>query len=293
LEVVEKEYSRGPMAPGTSACQGCVPLLTTRQVLGAMGDNSVITFATGCIQAVSSVYPFSGWNIPAGHYCFNNVAAAASGVEVAFRRQKRDEDILVYGGDGGLADIGFQALSGAIERGHNLTYVCYDNEAYMNTGVQRSGTTPWMASTKTTPSGKLMKRKDLSRIMEAHGIYVATALPCFPADLARKVKKARDIVGPAFVHVLSPCPTGWEFDPALAIEISRLAFETGAWILYEYEDGHRTISRLPKVKKPIEEYLKKQGRFSHLTSAQIRDIQAYIDARYEELVGAAEVAQAV
>lgn len=273
------------MSPGTSACQGCVPLLATRQALEGMGENAVCVYATGCMQAVSSSYPNAAWNLPSAHFCFTNTASAASGIESAFQMQNRDLDVLVYGGDGGLADIGFQALSGAIERGHNITYICYDNEAYMNTGVQRSGTTPWMASTKTTPDGKLNKRKDLSRIMEAHGIYVATALPNFPTDLFKKIKKARDIKGPAFIHLLCPCPTGWEFDPAIAMEIGRLAFETGVWILYEYENGHRTITRLPKPKKPVEEYLKKQGRFEHLTAQNIAEIQKDIDKRYQELTG--------
>jgi pyruvate ferredoxin oxidoreductase beta subunit len=258
-----------------------------------MGDNAVTVFATGCMQAIASVYPFSGWNVAAAHYCFNNTAAAASGVESAFRHQHKDHDVLVYGGDGGLGDIGFQALSGAIERGHNITYVCYDNEAYMNTGVQRSGTTPWMATTKTTPAGKSMIRKDLSKIMEAHGIYVATALPCFPADVARKIQKARDIDGPAFVHLLAPCPTGWEFDPAIAIELSRLAYETGIWVLYEFEDGQRTITKVPKTRKPVEVYLKKQGRFSHLTQEQILEIQQIVDERFEQLVGSTELSAAV
>lgn len=291
IKTVEKKVKL-PMAPGTSACQGCAPLLATRQVIEAMGDNAVAVFATGCMQAVASVFPFSGWNLPSAHFCFNNTAAAASGVESAFKHQKNNLDILVYGGDGGLADIGFQALSGAIERGHNLTYVCYDNEAYMNTGVQRSGTTPWMASTKTTPAGKLSKRKDFTRIMEAHGIYVATALPCFPADLFRKIRKARDIKGPAFVHILCPCPTGWEFDPSVAIELTKLAFETGLYVLYEYENGKRTISRMPKTKKPIEEYLSKQGRFSHLTPQHIMEIQRDVDKHFQELTAGMEPAPA-
>lgn len=284
IKVLEKKVKQA-LAPGTSACQGCVPLLATRQVLEGMGDNTACIYATGCMQAVTSSYPNAAWNLPSAHYCFTNAASAASGVEAAFQMQNRDLDVLVYGGDGGLADIGFQALSGAIERGHNITYICYDNEAYMNTGVQRSGTTPWMASTKTTPNGKPNKRKDLDRIMEAHGIYVATALPNFPADLSRKIKKARDMKGPAFIHLLCPCPTGWEFDPAIAIEIGRLAFETGIWVLYEYENGHRTITRLPKSKKPVEEYLKRQGRFSHLTAQDIIEIQKDVDKRYAELTG--------
>lgn len=282
----EREGHEEAIAPGTTACQGCASLLALRQALQAMGDKTVCAFATGCMQAVTAIYPYHAWRIPTGHYLFNNVASAASGIEVALRRQNKDYDILVVGGDGGMVDIGLQALSGAIERGHNLTYLCYDNEAYMNTGVQRSGTTSFMASTKTTPDGKKVKPKDIDRIMEAHGIYVATALPCFPNDLKNKIQKARDINGPAFVHVLTPCPTGWEHDVSKSIEIARLAFETGAWLLFESDNGKRTYNRLPKQRKPIIEYLKLQGRFSHLTEAGIAEIQKEIDERFAAITQA-------
>jgi len=281
--VPEREEYKEAIAPGTTACQGCAELLALRQAINAMGDNTVCAFATGCMQAVTAIYPYNSWRIPTGHYLFNNAASAASGIEAALKHKGKNYNILVMGGDGGLVDIGLQALSGAIERGHNLTYLCLDNEAYMNTGVQRSGTTPFLAATKTSPGGKKAKPKDIDRIIEAHGIYVATALPCFPNDLKKKIQKARDIDGPAFVHVLSPCPTGWEFDVSKSIEVARLAFETGSWILYESQNGKRTINRLPKERKPIIEYLKLQRRFSHLTEADIAEIQKEIDERFEAL----------
>lgn len=277
-----KDVNRA-VACGTSACQGCAPLLAMRHLTDAMGKDAVCIYATGCMQTVTSGFPLVGWNMASAHFCFTNVASAASGVEAAFKQKGVNTKVLVLGGDGGLADIGFQPLSGAVERGHDITYVCYDNEAYMNTGVQRSGTTSYLARTKTTPGGKAMQRKDISKIMEAHGIYVATALPCFLGDLVKKIEKGKSIKGPAFIHVLCPCPTGWEFDPAISVKLSRLAFETGAWVLYEYENGKRTISRLPKERKPIEEYLKPQGRFSHLTPQQIAEIQKEVDQRFEAL----------
>jgi pyruvate ferredoxin oxidoreductase beta subunit len=156
----------------------------------------------------------------------------------------------------------------------------------MNTGVKRSSTTSYLARTKTTPGGKRERRKEISKIMEAHGIYVATALPCFPGDLVKKIEKGKNIKGPAFIHVLCPCPTGWEFDPAISVKLSRLAFETGAWVLYEYENDKRSISRLPRDRKPIEEYLKLQGRFSHLGPEDISQIQDIVDRRFEELTSA-------
>jgi pyruvate ferredoxin oxidoreductase alpha subunit len=285
-ETVEREDLkdiRSSIAPGTSACQGCAPLLAMRNVVDAMGEDAVCIYATGCMQAVSSRFPRVGWNMASVHFCFTNVASAASGVEAAFRQKGKETSVLVFGGDGALSDIGLQPLSGAIERGHDITYVCYDNEAYMNTGVQRSGTTTFSARTKTTPRGKEMQRKDLTKIMEAHGIYVATALPCFPGDLVNKVQKGKSIKGPAFIHVLCPCPVGWEFDPSISVKLSRLAFETGAWVLYEYEDGVRTVSRLPKRRAPIKEYIKPQGRFSHLSPDQIAEMQKEVDKRFQAL----------
>jgi len=272
-------------AAGTTTCAGCSLLLALRQCLAAMGDNAVCVFTTGCMQATTAINPHTAWKIPTAHFLFDNSVSGACGVEMAFRRKGIGYNILVAGGDGAFADIGFQALSGAVERGHNLTFVCFDNEAYMNTGVQRSSTTSRYARTKTTPLGKAERRKNIARIMEDHGCYVATALPAFPNDLIRKVRKGRDIRGPAFIHVLCPCPTGWLFEEARSIELARLAFETGAWVLYEYQDGTRTVSRTPKERKPISAYLSPQGRFGKLTDAQIAEIQEEVDRQYRELTG--------
>jgi pyruvate ferredoxin oxidoreductase alpha subunit len=286
VEKIEREDVKDTsdlMAKGLNLCPGCTPYLVCRKVLTTLGKDTVVPYATGCVMAATSGSVLSGWKVPAGHYCFTNVASAASGIKVALERQGKDYNVVAIGGDGGIADIGFQALSGAVERGHRIIYVCYDNEAYMNTGVQRSSTTSYLAQTKTTLMGKQVKKKDIAKIMEAHGIYVATALPCFMKDMEKKILKAKDVDGPAFIHVLCPCPTGWSFDPALGIEMSRLAFETGAFILYESYKGKRTISRLPKERKPIDEYLKLQGRFSHLSADQIKEIQEDIDERFMEM----------
>jgi pyruvate ferredoxin oxidoreductase beta subunit len=196
-----------------------------------------------------------------------------------------DVDIFLLGGDGGILDIGLQTLSGALERGHEIIYLLYDNEAYMNTGVQRSGSTPFLAKTKTTPSGKMVRKKDIMKIVEAHeNVYAATAAPAYPQDLLRKIENAKKHKGPSFIHCIAPFPTGWEHDASLTIEIARLAVQTGFVVLYEYENGERTINRIPKRRKPIEEYLTKQGRFSHLTLEQIAEIQKDVDKRFEGLI---------
>lgn len=283
---VREDVKEGPLVvPGTNICQGCASMLAVRHVIETVGKNCVVPIATGCIMAAMGVWPLSSYKFAGGHYCFTNVASIASGIEAAKKRQGKDYTVLAIGGDGGLGDIGFGALSGAVERGHKIVYICYDNEAYMTTGVQRSGTTPYLAKTKTTPWGKNMKKKDLARIIEANGaVYVATASPSYLPDLRKKVLKAKEANGPAFIHILCPCPTGWEMDPALAIEIGRLAVETGSWILYEWEGGKRTITKVPKKRRPVEEYLKLQGRFSYITDAQMEEIQRDVDKRWQELV---------
>ena len=281
-----EDVQEGPLlVPGNNVCQGCVPWLAVRHVIETVGSNCVVPVATGCMMAAMGVWPLSSFKVPGGHYCFTNLASIASGIDGARKRQGKDYTIIAIGGDGGLGDIGFGTLSGAVERGHKILYICCDNEAYMTTGVQRSGSTQQLAKTKTTPWGKETKKKDLARIMEANGAaYVATASPSYLGDLRKKVEKAKDADGPAFIHILSPCPTGWEMDPALAIEIGKIAVQTGIWILYEWEDGKRTITRRPKKRKPIEEYLKPQGRFSHLTDSQIEEIRKSVDKRWQELV---------
>jgi len=201
------------------------------------------------------------------------------------KRKGIDADLVLIGGDGAIFDIGLQTFSAALERGHRIIYICYDNEAYMNTGVQRSGSTPYAAITKTTVEGKKCRVKNIEQIVAAHGdIYIATASPAYPDDLKRKVKKAKGLNKPSFIHVICPCPPGWEYDPAHGVEIARLGVETGSVVLYEYENGKITINVTPKVKKPVEEYLKRQGRFHRLTKEQLADIQQEVDRNYNRLM---------
>ncbi len=284
-QLPEEEY----FARGHRACAGCGSALAIRHVLKAAGKNTIIAQATGCMEVVSTPYPETAWKLPWIHVLFENAAAAASGIEVALKKlNKKDINVLAIGGDGGTFDIGLQALSGAIERGHKFCYVCIDNEAYANTGVQRSGATPMFASTTTTPAGKAIPgkqqpKKPLPFIIAAHGIrYVATSSSANPVDIYNKVKKALSINGPSFVQVFTPCPTGWKFPNEQTIDIAKIAIKTGATLIYEIEDG---ILKLNKVedRKPVEEYLKLQGRFKHLTNEHIKQIQKYVDERYKFL----------
>jgi len=288
----QKEY----FVPGHRACQGCAEALALRLVAKALGRNNIIACATGCMEIVSSPLPLTSWNVPWMHVAFENAAAVASGIEagikVLMRKGKiprRRINIMAMAGDGGTSDIGLQALSGAMERGHDFVYVCFDNEAYMNTGIQRSSATPFGASTTTSPAGTVVPgqttwKKNMPEIAAAHNIpYVATACSSYPFDLMVKVKKAAAIEGPAYVHILSVCPTGWRLPPQLAIQAGRLAVETGMFPLYEVEHGRYTLSvDLPEL-RPIEEYLKIQGRFRHLTPEMIEQIQQRVREEFEKL----------
>jgi pyruvate ferredoxin oxidoreductase beta subunit len=237
----------------------------------------------------NGVYPFTAWKVPTYFMGFDGTGAAESGIEVGLRIKGIKADVLLVGGDGGIMDIGLQTVSSALERGHNITYFLYDNEAYMNTGVQRSSGTPYLASTKTTPGGKKEHKKDIMKIAEAHrGVYTATVSPAYPNDLLRKMKKARAFPGPAFIHAICPCSPGWGHASDTGIEICRNAVETGTVVLYEYYEGKRVINRLPKERKPIGEYLKLQGRYSHLTPQQIALIQEEVDQYFNRIVGEAE-----
>jgi pyruvate ferredoxin oxidoreductase beta subunit len=290
--VSQKEY----FVPGHRACQGCAEALALRLVAKALGRNNIIASATGCMEIFSSPFPLTSWNVPWIHVAFENTAAVASGIEAGLEVLMRKGRIprkritaMAMAGDGGTSDIGLQALSGAIERGHDFVYVCFDNEAYMNTGIQRSSATPFGASTTTSPAGKVVPgqttwKKDMPEIAAAHNMpYVATACPSYPFDLMAKVKKAAAIKGPAYVHILSVCPTGWRLPPQLAIHAGRLAVETGMFPLYEVEHGrYRLNVDLPEL-RPIEEYLKIQGRFRHLTPEMIEVIQGRIREDYEKL----------
>jgi|SRR5664280_163880 pyruvate ferredoxin oxidoreductase beta subunit len=286
MEISDKEF----LAPGHRACAGCGATIGVRLALKVLGENTVAISATGCLEVITTPYPETAWEIPWMHVAFENAAAVASGVEAALKSQgKSDTTVVVFGGDGGTADIGLQALSGAMERGHNLIYICYDNEAYMNTGIQRSGATPFGASTTTSPHGKESfgedkPKKNMPMIMAAHGVpYVATASISYPEDFMKKVKKAAEVDGPAYIHLQQPCTTGWGYSPAKTIELGRLAVETGSWILYEIEEGEFKVTYRPIQRKLVNEYLNAQKRFKHLTDLEKDLIQSHVDAVCIEL----------
>lgn len=281
------------MESGHGACQGCGQALAARLVLEAAGPDVIVANATGCLEIFTTPFPLSAWQIPWIHSLFENVAAVASGIEAALRAQKRDTRILAFAGDGGTFDIGFQALSGMLERDHNVLFVCFDNEAYMNTGVQRSSSTPHGAWTTTSPSGKMRGgkrhfKKDLLAIIAAHRIpYAASASVAYPKDLRQKVRRALDVEGPTFLLVHSPCPLGWGHEGSLSIEVERRAVETGLFPLLEMERGQVVGTMKIREKKPVMDYLDLQHRFAHLRgdspeSVEGREhLQALADANIE------------
>lgn len=286
MKIPEEEL----LAPGHRGCAGCGASIGVRLALKALGKNTVAISATGCLEVMTTPYPETAWEIPWIHVAFENAGAVASGVESALRIQGKDDvNVVAFGGDGGTVDIGLQSLSGAMERGHNFTYICYDNEAYMNTGIQRSGATPYGASTTTSPVGKdsfgeNKPKKNMPMIMATHGIpYVATASISYPEDFMKKVKKAAEVDGPAYIHLNQPCTTGWGYPSSKTIEMGRLAVETGSWILYEIENGEFNVTYRPSERKPVSEYLKPQKRFRHLTEDHIEEIQKLVDSQCEEL----------
>jgi pyruvate ferredoxin oxidoreductase beta subunit len=290
--LTQREY----FAPGHRACQGCAEALAVRLVAKALGRNVIVAAATGCMEIVSSPFPFTSWRVPWFHVAFENAAAVASGIESGLKALMRKgrlpyKKIVTIGmaGDGGTADIGIQALSGALERGHDMIYICTDNEAYMNTGIQRSSATPFGASTTTSPSGKMRAgqitwKKNMPAIAAAHNIpYVATACPSYPIDLIQKVKKAAEIEGPAYLHILSVCPTGWRSAPELSIKLGRLAAETGVFPIYEIEHGKYKLNIDFSQLRPLKDYTRLQGRFRHLTDEMLQQIEKRIHQEYEQL----------
>ncbi|MDH5811003.1 MAG: pyruvate synthase subunit PorB [Candidatus Methanomethylicaceae archaeon] len=285
-----KEVPRDELlAPGHRLCAGCTAATAIRQVLKAAGRNIIVTTATGCLEVATSYFPQTAWRVPWVHLGFENTAALASGIESAMkalrRKKKSDENphVIAIGGDGGTFDIGIQALSGAMERGHDFLYICYDNEAYMNTGIQRSSATPYCAATTTSPPGKRSigqrtQKKDLVGIAVAHDIpYAATACPSYPIDLMNKVKKGLEVEGPALLHILTPCPTGWRFDISMGIELGKMAVLTGLWPLYEVENGVTRLTVPVPKREPVKKYLEMQGRFKHITEEEVRRIQERAD----------------
>ncbi len=283
-------------APGHRACIGCGEALAVRLACKALGDDVIITNATGCIEIISSQLPYTSWRLPWIHTLFENTAAVASGIEAGLKAMARkgrgpavETKVVAMAGDGGTSDIGLQALSGALERGHDFLFLCFDNEAYMNTGIQRSSATPYGASTTTSPAGKASIgqsawKKNVPAIVVAHNTpYVATACPSYPFDLMDKVKKGLETNGPAYVHILSVCPTGWRCLPELSVRIGRLAVETGIFPLYEVENGQYKLSfDFPKL-RPVDDYLKSQGRFKHLSPDEIKKIQTKVTEEYRKL----------
>ncbi len=298
IKELAKRESR--FVSGHRLCAGCGAGIVMRLVLLAIDKPVIATCSTGCVEVASSIFPYSSWKIPWIHSAFENSAATISGIEAAYKVFKKegkiDKDIffVAFGGDGGTYDIGFQALSGAAERGHNVLYVCYNNEAYMNTGIQRSSATPKYSSTTTSPSGKVIPgklqwQKNLTEIMVAHGIpYVATGIPGRWNDLVSKVEKAVKINGFKFINILSPCRLGWPHEPELTMEISRVAVETCIWPLYEVVEGKYKLTYKPKEKKPVVEWFKLQRRFDHLLKPEnislLEEIQKEVDRRWEDLL---------
>ncbi len=281
---------RNTILPGEAACPGC-PIPMALKVVGAAFNNKLVMVVPACCTSiVIGAYPGSAFNWSTVHVAFASAAAVASGIAEALeKRGIKDVQVVAWAGDGGTADIGMASLSGAAERNHNIIYIMYDNEAYMNTGIQRSSSTPKGAWTTTTPiMGKIEHKKDVARIMIAHGVpYVATASIAYPHDFYAKLKKAASIRGFKFIQLHSPCPVGWRFDPSLTVKVARLAIETGLWVLYEYYDGRLRLSGpsrpyLDKAKrKPVIEYLKLQGRFRKITDELVREIEKYVDELWE------------
>lgn len=295
------------LSAGHATCAGCGIPAIVRTVLGATDEQVIVSNATGCLEVTTTIYPSTSWKVPYIHSVFGNAAATAAGIDAAQKalvknkKIKKPAKIIAFGGDGGTYDIGLQALSGALERGHDFLYVCYDNGGYMNTGGQRSGATPYGANTETAPAGtesfgKTEQRKDLMEIVKAHGIkYVAQANVAYLADLKKKAKKALETKGPSFLLVLQPCTQVWKFPTSQYVNVGKLATETNFWPLYEIEDGKYTITVNPPAggPKPIEEFLKTQGRFKHLFSEKnkqvIKDIQKNVDENLAKLVKKAQL----
>lgn len=276
------------LAPGHSLCPGCGVGIAMNMISQAAPEKLIVACATSCLEVTTSFYPQTAWKVPWIHSAFETVSAMASGIEAAIRKKGKDWKVLAVAGDGGTFDIGFQGLSGMLERGHKVTQVCVDNECYANTGVQRSGATPYGAWTTTTPTGKKSTgkakyKKPLVDIVAAHRIpYTASASIAYPQDLINKMKKAFE-KQPSFVHIHCPCPTGWKFGVDKTVKLARSAVETGMWALYEIEDGVFRLTKRISDRKPVEEYLKPQGRFKHLPEEEVQKIQNMIDKHWQEM----------
>lgn len=277
---------------GAKTCQGCGALMACRMTMKVMGPKSCVAIPACCMAATTTVYPQSSLFVNNAVTAFPGLASTISGMAVGGEVMGWDEDTtyVAFGGDGGTVDIGIQALSGAAERNDNIIYICYDNDAYMNTGVQRSGSTPHYAWTTTTPTGPFSKgeeskiRKSLLEIMAAHRIpYAATASVAYPIDFLNKLEKAKNYRGCRVIHVQAPCPTGWGYDTARTVELGKLAVESGMWWLAEYENDHLRLTYKPKELKPVESYLKGQRRFRHLKDEDFVEITKLRDDEWERV----------
>lgn len=275
---------------GHTACAGCGAALSMRYVLKAMGPKTVVSIPACCWAVIPGVYPSRTLDVPLVYTPFAATGASISGLREGLDIQgKEDYNVVGFAGDGGTADIGFQSLSAAMEREHNVFYIMYDNEAYMNTGIQRSGSTPYGAWTTTTPIGKRRtfkreKKKIVADLMMAQGVpYVATASVAYPEDLIKKINRAKTVHGPKFIQILSPCPPGWYFNSADTIKMSRMAVESKVFPLYEFMEGKFTLYK-PSKSQSLSEYLKEQGRFAHLNKSEIEEIQKGIEERWNFLL---------
>ena len=300
--LVRNQHGVQPLRGGHALCQGCGIPMVVRVVLSTITHPTVVVNATGCLEVATTRYPTTAWNVPWLHVAFENTAAVASGVEAAQRALRRrnalpsEEDVAVvcFAGDGGTYDIGMQSLSGALERGHRFLFVCYDNEAYMNTGIQRSGATPFGAATTTSQAGadgwgKAQRRKDMTAIAVAHHVpYVAQACASYWDDLSRKVERAIESDGPAFVNVLTDCPVGWGHEPRLAPQLLNAAVESRFWPLYVVVDGPHRLTYRPTRAVDVEAWLRPQKRFAHLTPALVDEIRRQVDADWASLLGRIE-----
>ncbi len=301
---MNKELTK-KLSAGHATCAGCGIPAIVRTILGATDEPVIISNATGCLEVTTTIYPSTAWKVPYIHSVFGNASATAAGIDAAQKalekagKISKKAKIVVFGGDGSTYDIGLQSLSGALERGHDFLYVCYDNGGYMNTGGQRSGATPYGATTETAPAGlesfgKTQQRKDLMEIVNAHGIkYLAQANVANLVDLKRKAEKAFNTPGPSFLLVLQPCTQIWKFPTSQYVAIGKLATETNFWPLYEIDNGKYIINTVPKERKSIEEFLKTQGRFKHLfaekNKAIIEEIQKMVDKNWEKLLRKTEI----
>jgi len=288
MEIPDEEF----IYPGTRACAGCSMALIYRIALKALGPKTIITVPASCLTVLHGMQGFCTTKVSVLHTPFATTGASASGIVASLEDKGLADDVNVvaFAGDGGTVDIGIQSLSGAVERGTNFIYACYDNEAYMNTGVQRSGSTPLGAYSTTTPDGKTGYKKNMPKILEAHGIpYVATAISSYPLDLYEKFKNAMKLNGPKYIHILAPCPPGWGYNPKDSIEIGRLAVQTGFWPLYEVIKGKFVLSKdsskyLDSNKlKPITEYLNTQKRFKNISDEDIERYKSYIEDQWKQI----------